>query len=153
MCFRHGWPDIDSMNVVLNCLAYSTNLLVSVAPIYKSISCHGFNSKNLIIARYSIRVISLSRKRKECRRNIQGTMEIHCHQNTVLTGENNCCAMSFQFKESSSEKCSLEAIQLSLPVVYRLQQDYWKEQTAPSWQPKWPCNMKQQLQTYSCMFK
>lgn len=59
MSFSHSWTNSYCMHIVLNCFIYSTNLLVSVAPIYKPISCQGINAKNFIVARYCISIISL----------------------------------------------------------------------------------------------
>ena len=55
----HSWSDRDCMYIVLYCFINSTNLLVSVSPIDKSISCHRINAENLVVARYSVCTISL----------------------------------------------------------------------------------------------
>ncbi|KAJ0853034.1 hypothetical protein HanRHA438_Chr14g0646531 [Helianthus annuus] len=59
MSFSHVWTYNNSMRVVLNCFINSSNLLVSVSAINKTISCQWIDPKNFIVARYSIRIITL----------------------------------------------------------------------------------------------
>lgn len=59
MSFSHRWSYSYCTHVILYRFTYSTNLLVSVTPIDKPINCQGIYTKNLIVTRNGIHVISL----------------------------------------------------------------------------------------------